>query len=205
MAKGDVVRIGEKTSNSPVVASPPNAPVYYDTMLENTSFVVVNADPGMEITNDWSDPAVKVSVKGHVEVFKDSKALTVGVEGYALGDDSYGVRGFGLHAGVQGMALIPDGYGVDCVGRFRASGRTFVGAPNTALKDDDLDDLREGSLSFWLDEFFNDLKVQVRYSDGTVKVASINLSTPHAVGPAAAGPDAAHFVSGPLEAHPTNP
>ncbi len=58
-------------------------------------------------------------------------------------------------------------------GRFKSTGRSFIGAPNSAPADSDLD---KGMISFHLDEAANKLRMRVRYSDGTLKTGSVNLT-----------------------------
>jgi DnaJ-class molecular chaperone len=54
--------------------------------------------------------------------------------------------------------------------RLRANGDTIVSA-NNAAPSSSLQ--HNSSLTFWLDEAGNNLKVQVRYSNGTVKTATV--------------------------------
>lgn len=56
---------------------------------------------------------------------------------------------------------------------FYTAGRSYLGAANTAPADADL---VNGTISFYLDEGTNDLKVRVRYSDGTLKTATVALA-----------------------------
>ena len=74
--------------------------------------------------------------------------------------------------GVVGFAASPTGFAVLASGRFKATGRTFLGAPNTAPTDGDLGN---GSISFYLDQTSNQLKVRVRYSGGALRTGTVNL------------------------------
>lgn len=74
--------------------------------------------------------------------------------------------------GVVGFAASPTGFAVLASGRFKATGRTFLGAPNTAPTDGDLNN---GSISFYLDQAANQLKVRVRYSGGALRTGTVNL------------------------------
>ncbi len=54
---------------------------------------------------------------------------------------------------------------------FTTGGAVALGAPPSAPKN-----LNNSQISFWLDERENQLKVNVKYSDGTVKSATIALT-----------------------------
>ena len=51
--------------------------------------------------------------------------------------------------------------------------RPFMSAPNSAPTDSDL---KNGQVSFWLDETSNDLVFRVKYSDGTLKTGRVALT-----------------------------
>ncbi len=51
--------------------------------------------------------------------------------------------------------------------------RPFMSAPNTAPTDTDL---KNGSISFYLDETAHDLVFRVKYSDGTLKTSRMLLA-----------------------------
>ncbi len=50
--------------------------------------------------------------------------------------------------------------------------RPFLSAPNTAVADGDM---KDGSISFWIDEINDDLVFRVKYSDGTLKTGTMPL------------------------------
>ena len=80
----------------------------------------------------------------------------------------------GTNYGVYGTSLSASGYAVYSNGRFKATGRTYLGAPATAPADADLN---AGSVSLWLDETNNALKVRVKYANGTtLKAGTIALA-----------------------------
>jgi len=79
----------------------------------------------------------------------------------------------GPTCGIFGTASSPSGWGVYCQGRFKATGRSFLAAPNGAPNNNTLD---KGMISFYLDQANNKLKVRVKYSTGTVKTATIALA-----------------------------
>ena len=79
----------------------------------------------------------------------------------------------GVNFGVFGTTNRPEGYGVFCSGPFKSTGRTYLGAPNSAPTASTLSD---GSLSFYLDEANNKLRIRVRYSNGIEKTGTVNLT-----------------------------
>jgi hypothetical protein len=106
-----------------------------------------------------------------------STGTTTGVSGRAGSTSGTGVRGSapapsGTTYGVRGSASSPDGYGVFSQGRFKSTGRSFIGAPPDAPEDGDINNAQ---ISFFLDQPGNELKVRVRYSDGTLKSGAIAL------------------------------
>ena len=80
----------------------------------------------------------------------------------------------GTTYGVYGTHSSPSGFAVYAAGRLKATGRTYLGAPSTAPADSDLD---SGSISFYLDQTANTLKVRVKYNSitATYKTATIAL------------------------------
>jgi hypothetical protein len=91
---------------------------------------------------------------------------------------TYGVYGYtptavGTNYGVYGVTNSPAGYGVYSAGRFKANGRSFLAAPDSAPASADLDN---GSISFFLNETKKQLKIKVKYSNGKMTTATIALS-----------------------------
>ncbi len=98
------------------------------------------------------------------------------------------ISGHGVGRAVYGWATAPNGssigvlgesnstqgtgYAVYASGRLKALGRSYLGTPATAPVDGDLNN---GSISFHLDQTNNKLKVRVRYSNGTLKTATVGL------------------------------
>jgi len=107
-----------------------------------------------------------------------SSGATYGVHGRSVSTGGTGVYGqataiSGTTAGVVGQAVSPAGYGVVSLGRFKATGRSYLATPNSPPVDPDLSN---GMVSFYLDEATNKLKVRVRYSSGVYRTGSVNLS-----------------------------
>ncbi len=110
-------------------------------------------------------------------------ALAQSGENYGVYGQSNSTRGRGVFGralqssgttyGVFGQAASPDGYGVFSSGRFKATGRSFLATPNSPPPDRHLSN---GTISFFLDEGSNKLRIRVRYSDGTLKTGSVNLT-----------------------------
>ena len=75
--------------------------------------------------------------------------------------------------GVWGHVSSPNGYALYGSGALKATGRAYLGAPNSAP---DSANLSNGSISFYLDQTNNRLKVRVKYSTGTIKTATITLA-----------------------------
>ena len=110
----------------------------------------------------WSNSGT--GVKGYAI---NGNGATYGVYGDAYSPDGYGVYGSNTATtGVAGMAL----YGH---GRLKVTGRSYLGTPTSPPVAGDLDN---GSISFYLDQASNRLKVRVKYSTGVLKTATIALT-----------------------------
>ena len=105
-----------------------------------------------------------VAVHGHASA---DTGATKGVYGHANSPAGYGVYGSNAEiTGAAGMAL----YGS---GRLKVTGRSYLGTPNSVPV---AADLNNGSISFYLDQAANNLKVRVKYSTGVLKTATIALT-----------------------------
>ncbi len=103
---------------------------------------------------------------------------TYGVLGRSNSPTGSGVAGTALAAtgttyGVYGVVNSPDGYALYADGRLKSTGRAYLGAPNSAPV---AADLGNGSISFYLDQANDKLKVRVKYTTGTLKTATIALA-----------------------------
>lgn len=77
----------------------------------------------------------------------------------------------GVCYGVYGQAPAT-GFAVFALGRLKSTGRTYVGAPNSAPVDADIG---AAGISFYLVEASNQLKIRVKYTGGVLKTATIGL------------------------------
>ncbi len=131
-----------------------------------------------------------VGVKGYAPSISGD---TRGVVGLAASTSGYGVSGLasavsGTTNGVRGQADSPTGFGVFGAnaatrgaagmalygqGRLKVTGRSYFGTPNSVPLSADLN---KGSISFYLDQAANNLKVRVKYSTGVLKTATIALT-----------------------------
>lgn len=108
-----------------------------------------------------------------------ASGTAIGVEGATQGPTGRGVYGLALHQsgvnyGVYGETKSSSaGFALYGKGRFKATGRCFLGAPASAPP---AATLTNGGISFYLDTAANRLKVRVKYPDGTLKTASIPLA-----------------------------
>ncbi len=93
-----------------------------------------------------------------------TSGANVGVQGRSFSASGVGVRGIGASS-TTGFALLSQG-------RFKSTGRSFLAAPGSAPMDADLE---VGSVSMFLDEAANTLKVRVKYSTGVLKTATVPL------------------------------
>ena len=91
---------------------------------------------------------------------------TVGVYGRADSPSGVGVYG-------RNPAITGNGYAIVASGRFKTTGRSYLGAPGTPPVDGDLG---IGSISFYLDQTNHKLKIRVKYSSGTLKTATVALA-----------------------------
>jgi hypothetical protein len=103
---------------------------------------------------------------------------TAGVRGTVMSAAGKGVYGnalatSGLCYGVFGQVASPAGYALFGQGRMKVTGRSYLATPNSAPADVDL---TNGSVSMYLNEAGNQLKVRVKYSSGAVKTGTVNLS-----------------------------
>jgi len=103
---------------------------------------------------------------------------TFAVYGRANSTSGTGVVGAAMAAsgtttGVYGYSASPAGFAVVSDGRLKVNGRSYLAAPATGPADTDLSN---GSVSLYLDETNNTLKVRVKYSGGTLKTATITLA-----------------------------
>lgn len=101
-----------------------------------------------------------------------------GVRGITAAGSGTGVVGIasaisGVTTGVRGVCSSPSGWAFFGDGRMKVTGRVFLGSPSSAPADGDLSN---GSVSIYLDESANKLKIRARYSNGTLKTASVNLA-----------------------------
>lgn len=103
--------------------------------------------------------------------------VTVGVGGVSQSDNGIGVQGLanssnGLNYGVYAQTNSPAGFALFAKGRVKVTGRSFLatpaGAPSAA-------DMGGRSISFFLDQAANRLRVKVKYSTGVIKYGSIAL------------------------------
>ena len=77
----------------------------------------------------------------------------------------------GVCYGIYGQAPAT-GFAVYAAGRLKSTGRTYVGAPNSAPADADIP---AAGISFYLVEVSNQLKIRVKYTGGLTKTATITL------------------------------
>ena len=96
----------------------------------------------------------------------NGSGTTYGVRGMADSPTGFGVYGSNTATtGAAGMALYGNG-------RLKVTGRSYLGTPNSVPLAADLDN---GSISFYLDQKNNKLKVRVKYPTGVMKTAIIAL------------------------------
>jgi len=107
-----------------------------------------------------------------------STGTTHGVLGLSDSTSGRGVTGYATAASgttyaVYGGANSPSGFALFGEGRLKVTGRSYLGAPSSAPADADL---ANGSISFYLDQANQKLKVRVRHGNGTLKTATIALA-----------------------------
>jgi hypothetical protein len=123
------------------------------------------------------DSPIGVAVWGSNRAAESGKA--VAVQGDTEGPTGRGVYGFakhnsGVNYGVYGETNSTSaGFALYGQGRFKATGRCFLGAPASAPPDATL---TKGGISFYLNTSTNRLKIRVKYPDGTLKTGSIALT-----------------------------
>ena len=106
-----------------------------------------------------------------------TSGLNVGVGGVSQSDNGIGVQGLansdkGLNYGVYAQTNSPAGYALYAKGRVKVTGRSFLATPSGAPA---AADMGSRSISFYLDQSANRLRVKVKYSTGAVKYGSIAL------------------------------
>lgn len=141
------------------------------TRASRTTAVETTAEIGLEGT---STGVAGTGVFGQATA---SSGETFGVFGRVsstAGKALYGLAASptGTTYGVYGGALSPEGFGMFSSGRFKATGRSFLKSPNSPPANADLDD---ESISFFLDQRANLLRVRVKYADGSIRNGSIAL------------------------------
>jgi len=78
----------------------------------------------------------------------------------------------GLNYGVYARSYSPAGFALYARGRMKVTGRSFLATPVGAPASSDMN---SGSISFYLDQVANRLRVKVKYSNGSIKRGSIAL------------------------------
>lgn len=106
-----------------------------------------------------------------------TSGVTVGVGGISQSDNGIGVQGLansdrGLNYGVYAQTNSPAGFALYAKGRMKVTGRSFLATPSGAPA---AADMGSRSISFFLDQTANRLRVKVKYSTGVVKYGSIAL------------------------------
>jgi hypothetical protein len=123
--------------------------------------VVSSAASGQAITGQASATSgVNVGVGG-----VSQSASGIGVQGLANSDR-------GLNYGVYAQTNSSAGYALYAKGRMKVTGRSFLATPSGAPP---AADMGSRSISFYLDQSANRLRVKVKYSTGAVKYGSIAL------------------------------
>lgn len=102
---------------------------------------------------------------------------TYGVYGRSDSTSGIGVRGVATNSsgttfGVLGAARSADGFALFGQGRMMVTGRSYLAAPDSPPANDELP---SGSISIYLDEITDHLKVRVKRADGTLRTASVEL------------------------------
>ena len=103
--------------------------------------------------------------------------VNVGVGGSSSSDNGIGVQGLalsdkGLNYGVYARTYSASGFALYARGRVKVTGRSFLATPSGAPP---AADMSNGSITFYLDQTANRLRVKVKYSTGAVKYGSIAL------------------------------
>jgi len=106
-----------------------------------------------------------------------TSGVTVGVGGASQSASGIGVQGLanstsGLNYGVYAQTNSPAGFALYAKGRMKVTGRSFLAVPSGPPASADMS---PRSISFFLDEGANRLRVKVKYSSGVVKYGSIAL------------------------------
>ena len=116
-----------------------------------------------------------VGVHGHSTA---GSGEAIGVSGRTDSTGGTAVHGLaaassGATIGVYGRSLSAAGFGVFCEGRLKATGRSYLRTPNSAPVDTDLD---TGSVSMYLSQATNQLKIRVKFTTGVMRTATIPLA-----------------------------
>lgn len=106
-----------------------------------------------------------------------TSGVTVGVGGSSQSASGIGVQGLansskGLNYGVYAQTNSPAGFALYAKGRVKVTGRSFLATPSGPPA---AADMSSRSISFFLDQAANRLRVKVKYSTGAVKYGSIAL------------------------------
>ena len=107
-----------------------------------------------------------------------SSGVTIGVGGVSQSVNGIGVQGLansdtGLNYGVYAQTNSAAGFALYAKGRVKVTGRSFLAVPSGPPASADMS---TRSISFFLDQAANRLRVKVKYSTGVVKYGSIALA-----------------------------
>lgn len=121
-----------------------------------------------------SDSTEGTGVYGLASPFTGTNYGVSGTSNSGSGTGVYGLawNSTGANVGVRGRTNSPDGWAMYSDGRMKVTGRSFLRTPNKKPNDADLD---EGSVSFFLDQANDRLRVRVRYGDGRLRTGSVAL------------------------------
>jgi hypothetical protein len=172
------------------------------TRLDNTS---LNGNPwvGLHVTTNGPGTGIRAevntgnSVTGGIGVYGRSTSnnganfggwgglfeetatagTTRGVEATAASTAGTALRAnataaSGTTYGVYSRCVSPAGYALYGEGRLKVTGRSYLNTPTSAPADADL---ANASISFYLNQAGNALKIRVKYGNGTLKTGTINL------------------------------
>lgn len=141
------------------------------TRASRSTAVETSAEIGLEGT---STGAAGTGVFGQATAASGETFGVFGRVSSTAGKALYGLAAAtaGTTYGVYGGTTSPEGFGVFSSGRFKATGRSFLKTPNSTPSNADLDN---ESISFFLDQRANLLRVRVKYGDGSIRNGSIAL------------------------------
>jgi len=179
-ANGDPVKAGATTTATATTAVTTTTGVGVKGTSSSTSGMgVMGSATAGSGTNFgvWGDSASPAG-RGVLGMATSQSSVAIGVLGQSLSTTGRGVYGYasaatGANTGVYGRSDSGTGFALFGEGRLKVTGRSFLATPNAAPSDADL---AAGSLSFYLDQTTNTLKVRVRYTTGTLKTATIALA-----------------------------